>query len=78
MTESKHTPWVRHLDAIGDELLHLSIACDVKLREPGVDLVDDAPHAGHVHGPHPLRDLAFADVPEQWVDHGDGAHRRWR
>lgn len=36
MTESIHTPWVRHLDAIGDELLHLSIACDVKLREPGV------------------------------------------
>jgi hypothetical protein len=36
MTESKHTPWVRHLDAIGDELLRLSIACDVKLREPGV------------------------------------------
>jgi hypothetical protein len=36
MTESKHTPWVRHLDAIGDELLHLSIACDVNLREPSV------------------------------------------
>lgn len=36
MPESRHTPWVRHLDAIGDELLHLSIACDVKLREPGV------------------------------------------
>ncbi len=42
MTESKdspasrHTPWVRHLDAIGDELLHLSIACDVRLRDPGV------------------------------------------
>jgi len=36
MTESGHTPWVRHLDAIGDELLRLSIACDLRLREPGV------------------------------------------
>jgi hypothetical protein len=36
VTESKHTPWVRHLDAIGDELLRLSIACDVRLRDPGV------------------------------------------
>lgn len=36
MTESKHTPWVRHLDAIGDELLRLSIACDLRLRDPGV------------------------------------------
>ncbi|MBL8201578.1 MAG: hypothetical protein JNK40_11440 [Chromatiales bacterium] len=36
MTESKHTPWVRHLDAIGDELMRLSIACDLRLRDPGV------------------------------------------
>lgn len=36
MTTSKHTPWVRHLDAIGDELLRLAIACDVRLRDPGV------------------------------------------
>lgn len=36
MTESKHTPWVRHLDAIGDELMRLAIACDVRLRDPGV------------------------------------------
>lgn len=36
MTESEHTPWVRHLDAIGDELMRLSIACDVRLRDPGV------------------------------------------
>jgi hypothetical protein len=36
MTESKHTPWVRHLDTIGEELLHLTIACDVRLRDPGV------------------------------------------
>lgn len=36
MTESRHTPWVRHLDAIGDELMRLSIACDLRLRDPGV------------------------------------------
>jgi hypothetical protein len=36
MTESKHTPWVRHLDGIADELMRLSIACDLRLRDPGV------------------------------------------
>jgi hypothetical protein len=36
MTKSKHTPWVRHLDAVGDELMRLSIACDLRLRDPGV------------------------------------------
>jgi hypothetical protein len=36
MTETKHPAWQRHLDGIGDELLHLAIACDVRLRDPGV------------------------------------------
>jgi hypothetical protein len=36
MTKTKHPAWQRHLDAIGEELLHLSIACNVHLREPGV------------------------------------------
>lgn len=36
MTDSKHTPWVRHLDGIADELMRLSIACDLRLRDPGV------------------------------------------
>lgn len=36
MTDSKHPAWQRHLDAIGEELLHLTIACDVRLRDPGV------------------------------------------
>ena len=36
MTTSKETPWVRHLDAIGDELMRLAVACDVRLRDPGV------------------------------------------
>ena len=36
MAGSKHTVWQRHLDGIGEELLRMSIACDVMLREPGV------------------------------------------
>lgn len=36
MEESKHAAWSRHLDGIGDELLRLTIACDVRLRDPGV------------------------------------------
>lgn len=36
MAESKHTPWARHLDGVGTELMRLSIACDVHLRDPGV------------------------------------------
>jgi hypothetical protein len=36
MTESRHTAWVRHFDGIGDELVRLAVACDLRLREPGV------------------------------------------
>lgn len=36
MTDTKNPAWARHLDAIGDELLRLCIACDVRLRDPGV------------------------------------------
>jgi hypothetical protein len=36
MTESHHPAWQRHLDTIADELLRLSVACDVRLRDPGV------------------------------------------
>jgi replicative DNA helicase len=36
MAKTKHTAWQRHLDTIGEELLRLSIACDVKLRDPNV------------------------------------------
>jgi len=35
-TGTKHHAWVRHLDAIGDELLRLTTICGVQLREPGV------------------------------------------
>jgi hypothetical protein len=36
MTETRHPAWQRHLDSIADELLRLCIACDVRLRDPGV------------------------------------------
>jgi hypothetical protein len=33
---TKHPAWERHLDGIGQELLRLTIACNVRLRDPGV------------------------------------------
>ena len=36
MSDTHHPAWQRHLDAIADELLRLCIACDVRLRDPGV------------------------------------------
>ncbi len=36
MAKTKHPAWARHLDSIADELLRLSIACNVRLRDPGV------------------------------------------
>lgn len=36
MTASRHPAWQRHLDTIGEELLRLTIACNVRLRDPGV------------------------------------------
>lgn len=36
MSEIHHPAWQRHLDSIADELLRLCIACDVRLRDPGV------------------------------------------
>lgn len=36
MTDTKHPAWARHFDGIADELLRLSTACDVRLRDPGV------------------------------------------
>ena len=44
MTDFKHPVWERHLDTIAEELLRLSIACNVRLRDPGV--VDRANNAG--------------------------------
>ena len=35
MTELNR-PWARHLDAIGDELMRLAIACNLRLKDPGV------------------------------------------
>ena len=36
MAKSKYAAWQHHLDGIADELLHLSVACRLNLREPGV------------------------------------------
>ena len=36
MAEETNPQWSRHLEAIAEELLHLSSACDVTLRDPGV------------------------------------------
>ena len=36
MTDDLNPQWERHFEAIADELLHLAIACGVRLREPGV------------------------------------------
>lgn len=36
MSEIRNTAWQRHLDAIGDELLRLTIVCGVNLRDAGV------------------------------------------
>ena len=36
MTDDLNPQWERHFEGIADELLNLAIACDVRLREPGV------------------------------------------
>ena len=49
MVDAKHAVWKRHLDGIATELLRLSIACDVRLRDAGVIdriLRDDATVCG--------------------------------
>ena len=36
MADKLNPQWERHFEGIADELLHLAVACDVRLREPGV------------------------------------------
>jgi hypothetical protein len=36
MAQQKNPQWTRHLEGIAEELLRLTIACDVRLRDPGV------------------------------------------
>ena len=36
MVENQNPQWSRHLDGIAEELLRLAIACDLRLRDPGV------------------------------------------
>ena len=35
MSDDLNPQWERHFEGIADELLHLAIACNVRLREPG-------------------------------------------
>lgn len=36
MSHEQNPQWTRHLENIAEELQHLAIACDVRLRDPGV------------------------------------------
>jgi hypothetical protein len=36
MTDDLNPQWERHFEGIADELLNLAIACNVRLRDPGV------------------------------------------
>ena len=36
MTDKLNPQWERHFEGIADELLHLAVTCDVRLRDPGV------------------------------------------
>ncbi len=36
MADNLNPQWERHFEGIADELLHLAVTCDVRLREPGV------------------------------------------
>jgi hypothetical protein len=36
MSQDSNPQWSRHLDGIAEELLKLAIACDLRLRDPGV------------------------------------------
>ena len=59
MVDTKHAAWKRHLEGIAKELLRLSIACDVRLRDPGaIDRVlkDDATVCGR-NNPEAFRKL---------------------
>lgn len=65
MANEVNPQWSRHLEAIADELLHLSIACDVRLRDAGVIeriIKDDDTVCGrkNEHGFRKLRALVMA------------------
>jgi len=66
-TDFKNPAWLRHLDAIGDELLRLTAICDVNLRETGVVeriLKNDESVCGKRNpiGFRKLRDLVMATI----------------
>ena len=65
MGDESNPQWSRHLEEIAEELLHLSTACDVSLRDPGVIeriIKDDDSVCGrkNEHGFRKLRALVMA------------------
>ena len=65
MADSGNPQVSRHLDGIADELLRLAIACDVRLRDPGVIeriLKNDASVCGRKNeiGFYKMRNLLMA------------------
>ena len=65
MADNLNPQWERHFEGIADELLHLAIACDVRLQGPGVIeriLRDDASVCGRKNEDsfHKMRSLLMA------------------
>ena len=65
MTDDLNPQWERHFEGIADELLHLAIACELRLRDPGVIeriLKNDASVCGRKNERsfHDLRNLLVA------------------
>lgn len=65
MTDNLNPQWERHFEGIADELLHLAIACEVRLHAPGVInriLRDDASVCGRKNERcfHDMRSLLVA------------------
>ena len=65
MADNLNPQWERHFEGIADELLHLAIACEVRLHDPGVIeriLRNDASLCGrkHEHSFHNMRNLLVA------------------
>ena len=65
MTDKVNPQWSRHLEGIADELQHLAVACDDRLRDPGVIeriIRDDASVCGRKNevGFRKLRSLVMA------------------
>lgn len=65
MADDLNPQWERHFEGMADELLHLAIACDLRLRDPGVIeriLKNDLTVCGRKNeeGFHKIRNLLIA------------------